>query len=302
MNLTTRCPACKTAFKVVPDQLKISSGWVRCGRCSEVFDANTNLVPERAVQAIDVGKITEPQKEFPKAIASPKQSFPEANFQRNPISIDKTPNKYSEPQISKSTDEANSSKRNENSIAPDVSALAFVRDANRKAFWQQATTLRLTIFSLFVFAFLLALQVIYDQRDHLAAKSIGMHRTMTTACEFLNCSIQPDMQIDALKIDASSFQKVQSTIDGEISELKVSIKNNATSPIAVPALELSLTDANDRAVLKRVLSVKELKLKEPTIPAQNESQITMRLLIHPANSTPFEKSQITGYRVLAFYP
>lgn len=302
MNLTTRCPACKTAFKVVPDQLKISSGWVRCGRCSEVFDASTNLVPERAAQTIDAGKITEPQKVFPKATATPIQSIPKADIQRNPISIDKTPNKYSEPQISKSTDEANSSKRNENSIAPDVSALAFVRDANRKAFWQQATTLRLTIFSLFVFAFLLALQVIYDQRDHLAAKSIGMHRTMTTACEFLNCSIQPDLQIDALKIDASSFQKVQSTIDGEISELKVSIKNNATSPIAVPALELSLTDANDRAVLKRVLSVKELKFKEPTIPAQNVSQITMRLLINPSNSTPFEKSQITGYRVLAFYP
>jgi predicted Zn finger-like uncharacterized protein len=39
MNLKTRCPACDTVFKIVPDQLKVSKGWVRCGRCAEVFDA-----------------------------------------------------------------------------------------------------------------------------------------------------------------------------------------------------------------------------------------------------------------------
>jgi predicted Zn finger-like uncharacterized protein len=30
-------------FKVVPDQLKVSEGWVRCGHCSEVFDAQAHL-------------------------------------------------------------------------------------------------------------------------------------------------------------------------------------------------------------------------------------------------------------------
>ena len=31
-------------FKVVPDQLKVSGGWVRCGHCAEVFDARLSLV------------------------------------------------------------------------------------------------------------------------------------------------------------------------------------------------------------------------------------------------------------------
>ena len=39
MSMITRCPACATAFRVVPDQLRISDGWVRCGHCAEVFDA-----------------------------------------------------------------------------------------------------------------------------------------------------------------------------------------------------------------------------------------------------------------------
>jgi predicted Zn finger-like uncharacterized protein len=30
-------------FRVVPDQLRISEGWVRCGQCDEVFDANSHL-------------------------------------------------------------------------------------------------------------------------------------------------------------------------------------------------------------------------------------------------------------------
>lgn len=43
MSLVTRCPSCATPFKVVRDQLRISDGWVRCGRCSEVFDAMLDL-------------------------------------------------------------------------------------------------------------------------------------------------------------------------------------------------------------------------------------------------------------------
>jgi len=30
-------------FQVVPEQLQVSDGWVRCGQCDEVFDANAQL-------------------------------------------------------------------------------------------------------------------------------------------------------------------------------------------------------------------------------------------------------------------
>lgn len=51
-QLITRCPACGTRFRVVPDQLRISEGWVRCGHCAEVFDAGLHLgAPEEAAAA-----------------------------------------------------------------------------------------------------------------------------------------------------------------------------------------------------------------------------------------------------------
>ncbi|MCB2069785.1 MAG: zinc-ribbon domain-containing protein, partial [Ottowia sp.] len=44
MSLITRCPACATMFKLVPDQLRISAGWVRCGQCGVVFDASAQML------------------------------------------------------------------------------------------------------------------------------------------------------------------------------------------------------------------------------------------------------------------
>lgn len=43
MTLATRCPSCGTVFRVVQDQLRVSEGWVRCGRCNGVFDATEVL-------------------------------------------------------------------------------------------------------------------------------------------------------------------------------------------------------------------------------------------------------------------
>ncbi|MCV2355316.1 zinc-ribbon domain-containing protein [Paucibacter sp. B2R-40] len=43
MSLATRCSACGTIFRVVEDQLRVSDGWVRCGRCAEVFDARAQI-------------------------------------------------------------------------------------------------------------------------------------------------------------------------------------------------------------------------------------------------------------------
>ncbi len=55
MSLATRCTHCGTIFKVAHEQLTASEGWVRCGRCNEVFNAmpalfdlDTEAPPPRA--------------------------------------------------------------------------------------------------------------------------------------------------------------------------------------------------------------------------------------------------------------
>lgn len=43
-KLVTRCPACRTAFRLVADQLRLRQGLVRCGKCDTVFDAREHLI------------------------------------------------------------------------------------------------------------------------------------------------------------------------------------------------------------------------------------------------------------------
>src|SRR5437870_52460 len=51
MSLVTRCPQCRTLFRITPTQLQAASGQVRCGRCTTVFDGYAALTPEPAAES-----------------------------------------------------------------------------------------------------------------------------------------------------------------------------------------------------------------------------------------------------------
>ncbi|MEO6293954.1 MAG: DUF3426 domain-containing protein, partial [Burkholderiaceae bacterium] len=130
-----------------------------------------------------------------------------------------------------------------------VPELSFVRNAKNKAFWQQTQVVRGLMVLLLVLAVVLAFQVVLDQRNQIAAKYPGLQSSLESLCSPLGCSIDPVRQLDALKIESSTFQKTQESTQGDTFALKVTLKNNAALPLAFPALELSLTDVNDKAVL-----------------------------------------------------
>lgn len=50
-ELITRCPSCRTAFRVSADQLVVAAGSVRCGACLTVFQARDHDEREQADQA-----------------------------------------------------------------------------------------------------------------------------------------------------------------------------------------------------------------------------------------------------------
>lgn len=88
MSLTTRCPACQTAFKVVPDQLRIAAGWVRCGQCHEVFDATAHmLVPGVAVARPAAPAVEAPDlpSDFGLTLIPEREPEPEPVSQREPM-------------------------------------------------------------------------------------------------------------------------------------------------------------------------------------------------------------------------
>jgi predicted Zn finger-like uncharacterized protein len=272
MSLKTRCPACDTVFKIVPDQLKVSSGWVRCGRCAEVFDAATQAVSH------------EISEDWPQPTPTIPAPIHESSF----VASKKI----------ESSQEAKSSVHGKE-VTPD---LAFVRIAKNKAFWQQKSVINSLRAVCVGLAGLLFFQVVFSQRNHLSAFNPAMKTGFESLCQTMGCSIEPFKNIDAFKIDSSSFQKFQ-TVSSEVSQaelfaLKLTIKNNADLSVAIPAVELTLTEANDKAVLRRVLLAKNLGFSGNTLTANGDWSGAVTIAVTPSSTM----AAITGYRVLLFYP
>lgn len=282
MSLKTRCPACDTVFKIVPDQLKVSSGWVRCGRCAEVFDAASHAAASDDASSWPQSKPPETVATSTTVIAkdttlTPKNIAVEAI--NTSFSVDLSPKK-----VQDSTD------------------LSFVRVAKNKAFWERRKVITILRAACVGLAGLLFFQVVFSQRNHIVAANPALTTTFESICQAVGCKIEPFKDIDAFKIDSSSFQKSQVTssdaTQAEIFALKLSLKNNAELAIAMPAVELTLTDANDKPVLRRVLLAKDFGFNADTLPASGDWNGAMTVALTPSVSM----APITGYRVLLFYP
>jgi predicted Zn finger-like uncharacterized protein len=293
MSLTTRCPACETTFKIVPDQLKVSSGWVRCGRCAEVFDAAAyaaspniaeNWPLQDPVQTIQTTQTTKSNQ------AVPNQTTSAVNTQIIGADNNLPKRKDSSSEVSLVTNKV------------DAADLTFVRIANSKAFWQRTAVVHSLGAVCVVLVGLVFFQFIYSQRNYLAAVNPRMKSGLDSLCNHLGCRIQALKNIDSFKIDSSSFQKSQATASDlgqtEVFALKLAIKNTSDLPLALPSVELTLTEAGDKPVLRRVLLPKDLSFNEPALAANTDWNGSMAIAVSPNKTSP----PITGYRVLLFYP
>ena len=310
MSLNTRCPACETVFKVVPDQLKVSSGWVRCGRCAEVFDAATHMLAQVPANPPASPSALKP----PEPVRPPRSTQPLVAPVVAPSAAPR-----SAPVAAPAHDKADAPTAAElrghkplpaSILVPptpsfdlsQVPELSFVRNAKNKAFWQQTEVVHGLLALLLVLAAVFAFQVVLDQRNQIAAKYPGLQLSLAALCAPLGCSIEPVKQLDALKIESSTFQKIQESAQGDTFALKVTLKNNATLPLAVPAFELSLTDVNDKAVLRRVLLAQELGFQGKTLAASGEWNGIWSIFVNSNAGQNHPVATVTGYRVLAFYP
>ncbi|WP_374432672.1 DUF3426 domain-containing protein [Inhella sp.] len=79
MSWATRCPSCATVFRVAEDQLRVSEGFVRCGRCDAVFDARAHLFD------LETGAAIRPTAPVPSPVPAPAPPEP-APFEPTPES------------------------------------------------------------------------------------------------------------------------------------------------------------------------------------------------------------------------
>jgi predicted Zn finger-like uncharacterized protein len=312
MSLITCCPACGTMFRVVPDQLKISEGWVRCGHCAEVFDATVHMMGEAVQDGEPPGRPFEADTQpadVPMGAAEtapmpvgPRAAEPDSELQDSPLD---QPFVFRRSDMGDSDDLPSVSpplavSQPPQSLPPDYEGeealhdVSFIRYARRQAFWRRRSVRAGLALALLVLGALLALQIAVHDRDRLAMTEPGLQPMLQRLCEVLGCRIEPPRQIETLAIEASSFNKLRS----DAYRLNFTLKNNAGTPVAVPSMELTLTDSQDQPVLRRVLAPPELGASAPVIAAGGEWSTSIALAVNGAG----QSSRIAGYRLLAFYP
>jgi len=80
--------------------------------------------------------------------------------------------------------------------------------------------------------------------------------------------------------------------------LSFNVKNTALINVAVPHLELTLTDLTDQTLVRRILTPGELDAKANALQASSEWQVSVVIRVQ----IPAEQTAVMGYRLVAFYP
>lgn len=302
--MLTRCPNCETAFRVTPEQLKARQGQVRCGACQHVFNALESLVEEATIihappQEIAVVNETDVSDE----IIAPSEVPPSTEVvEAVQVNEDASPSPVVEPE-------------EQAAALPEAAPTPALVPAPEPAFEPllhelptnpESPRLRWLWFggaSIAVIA--LAIQILLHFRVELAVLAPISRPALEALCSPFDCKVDLPNNVDLMTIESSDLQP-----DAEkknILMLSATLRNRAPFAQAFPHLELSLTDAADKVIARRVLAPADY-LDAGLTP---EMPNTADSLIHKGLATgefslklPIDGNQIaaSGYRLYLFYP
>lgn len=323
MSFITRCPACSTSFKVVADQLRVSQGWVRCGHCAEIFDANQDLKPWVPTPPVLTNVVDEQQQPPERAWSRQAQELEpshhdsglegvldglaelsDARLQSaaNPEALNDRPGLDAGLVSSESIPLDQDPVLHIDVLQADGDELLhsvpepeprFVRQVKRQAFWTSPGVRAALWAGVCLSLLVLLVQWAVHDRHRLVAWQPGLKPVLTVLCQPLGCRIEPVRQLDAVVIDSSSLVRLL----GQLHALDVVLKNTQAWPVALPSLELTLTDAQDQVLARRVLLAQDWPDAPQVLEPGQAWPVKLRLsIVLAADQT------MSGYRIALFYP
>jgi predicted Zn finger-like uncharacterized protein len=136
---------------------------------------------------------------------------------------------------------------------------------------------------------LLLWQMLLVQRNWLGSEEPALRPVLSVMC---GCQITWPLEPDAVLIESSSF--TESPEGGYAVQLR--LKNTLHHAVAMPALELNLTDAQDQVLVRRVFRAQELSAKDH-LQALRDVRTTLHFDLDEKVS-----KRISGFRAIVFYP
>ncbi|WP_374595293.1 zinc-ribbon and DUF3426 domain-containing protein [Aquabacterium sp.] len=181
--------------------------------------------------------------------------------------------------------------------AKPAAAPSFVRRADRRAQWRHPAVRATLAGVALALSALLVGQTAYAFRDELAARHPEWRPVVEQICALTGCEIAPWRHIEDLAVDSVTL--VRGAADAAAAEppaykLSVVLHNRSSVAIAVPHVELSLTDSSGELVSKRVLAPAEFGFTAPDLAPDSNTTLQARLVS--------AGNRIAGYTVELFYP
>lgn len=285
MSWITRCPACGTTYKVVPDQLKIAQGWLRCGQCQHAFDSTGVVLawPDDAFSSC----ADFPGKDTAEGVG--EQVLIDALLkQQDRSSTDPVMTTVASFEEALSTFKPQPPVPSAQSAALDASDLPDA-DALPQVAQNHRSRSRLATWGAGVLWVALALQWLWIERQALAATQPAVGSAWHAVCRVLGCEVGLLQVRDGVVIDNASLTPNEGGF-----LLSWSVRNAMPQSLQMPALELTLLDAQDKALVRRVFLAPQLDAPKSLAPGQVWEG---RLHLEPADGlSPL------GYRLLSFYP
>jgi predicted Zn finger-like uncharacterized protein len=166
----------------------------------------------------------------------------------------------------------------------------FVRRADRHARWRSGPMRNLLTLALAVASLTLVLQAGHHFRDGLAAEWPSLRPALAAWCGLAACVLEAPRRIDAVSVESTALARA---VGFDAYVLSVNLRNRAPVALALPAVDLTLTDGSGRLVSRRVLSARDFRAS-PQLPAGAE--VPLQLTLATGRAT------VTGYTVEIFYP
>lgn len=254
MALATRCPHCQAVFRVVVDQLKLRGGLVRCGDCGQVFDAIGTLI------YVDDATIAAAQEVPPLTLmVTPTESESDAAASATddaetpqPAADVNTLALFEEPAAAAPTAAAVGT-----AAAPALRGVDAEPARDEPAFLQDGATRprrRISVALVVVVllaGLLLVLQLIVSFRTELLARWPGMRPALAALCAPFQCTAGWPTRADLLAVVSSELLAIPGTAALELTAV---VRNRGNFRVALPAIEVTLTDTQNRIVARRVFA------------------------------------------------
>lgn len=292
--MITRCPACRTAFRVTQEQLDAREGKVRCGKCAGVFDAREALRPEPAEPR--PGRDSQPTN---------RPAEETAVMWPDPPEINPAPprDRLSEPQRSGAAPEPLADAPAAAMPGPAPSLVRRVTPPHggfqggigkarkpspfgRGGWWVGSALLALAFAAQLAFHFRGEIALVFPDAKPLVAEF----------CASLGCEVPLPRRAELMSIESSDLQADPS--NPGVMVLSATLRNRAVFPQSLPALELTLTDTQDQPLARRVLGAKDYLRRGTNLETgfPGNSELPVKVFMEASSLKP------TGYRLYLFYP